>query len=384
MPVALASYSGEGGWYCMIIGTVREIKKGENRVGLTPAGAGMLVRDGHSVLVESKAGQGSGFPDQEYASQGAKVMAEPKDIWKAADMIVKVKEPLEQEYGFLRQGLILFTYLHLAAEERLTRVLVEKGVIGVAYETVELDDLSKPLLSPMSEVAGRMAVQIGMHYLERTNGGSGKLLSGVPGVLPGTVTIIGSGMAGTNAARLSHALGAKTYVIGVRQSELRKIDDMFKGQVITLASNPANIEQSVAQSDIVIGTVAVTGAAAPRLVSRELVRKMKPGSVIVDVSIDQGGCFETSRPTSHAEPTYVEEGVTHYCVTNMPGAVPNTSTAALTNATLPYMIRIASLGLSEAARRDKALAKGINTYNGRLTNEAVARHFKLKYEPLQL
>ncbi|MBI3034285.1 alanine dehydrogenase [Candidatus Woesearchaeota archaeon] len=368
----------------MIIGTVREIKKGENRVGLTPAGAGMLVRDGHSVLVESKAGQGSGFPDQEYASQGAKVMAEPKDIWQAADMIVKVKEPLEQEYGFLRQGLILFTYLHLAAEERLTRVLVEKGVIGVAYETVELDDLSKPLLSPMSEVAGRMAVQIGMHYLERTNGGSGKLLSGIPGVLPGTVTIIGSGMAGTNAARLSHALGAKTYVIGVRQSELRKIDDMFKGQVITLASNPANIEQSVAQSDIVIGTVAVTGAAAPRLVSRELVRKMKPGSVIVDVSIDQGGCFETSRPTSHAEPTYVEEGVTHYCVTNMPGAVPNTSTAALTNATLPYMIRIASLGLSEAARRDKALAKGINTYNGRLTNEAVARHFKLKYEPLQL
>ncbi|MEK6853989.1 MAG: alanine dehydrogenase, partial [Nanoarchaeota archaeon] len=257
-------------------------------------------------------------------------------------------------------------------------------VAGVAYETVELDDESLPLLTPMSEVAGRMAVQIGMHYLERTHGGSGKLLAGVPGVMPATVTIIGSGVVGVNAAKMAHGLGARTIIIGRNLNELRRIDDVFGGQVITLASNPHNIEQAVVQSDLVVGSVAITGAAAPKLVTRDMIGKMRPGSVVVDVSIDQGGCFETSRPTTHFEPVYVEEGVIHYCVTNMPGAVPNTSTHALTNATLPYVLKIANAGLVAAAKKDLALAKGVNTYKGRLVNEAVAEALRMDYEPLQL
>ena len=295
-----------------------------------------------------------------------------------------MKEPLQQEFGHLRNDLILFTYLHLAAEEKVTKALLEKGTAGVAYETIELEDGSLPLLTPMSEVAGRMAVQVGMHYLEKTQGGSGKLLAGVPGVMPATVTIIGSGVVGLNAAKMASGLGARTIIIGRNLYELRRIDDIFQGQVMTLASNPHNIGQAVAQSDLVVGSVAITGAAAPKLVTREMIRKMKPGSVMVDVSIDQGGSFETSRPTSHAEPTYIEEGVIHYCVTNMPGAVPNTSTYALTNATIAYALKIANMGIAEAAKKDAALARGINTYKGKLTNEAVAEALKMKYEPLQL
>ncbi len=368
----------------MIIGAVKEIKTGENRVGLTPAGAGVLAKNGHSVLVEAGAGRNSGFGDEEYARQGAKIVATAADVWKTAEMVVKVKEPLQPEFDHLRNGMILFTYLHLAAEEKVTEALLEKGVAGVAYETVELEDGSLPLLTPMSEVAGRMAVQVGMHYLERTYGGAGKLLAGVPGVMPATVTIIGSGVVGVNAAKMAHGLGARTIIIGRNLDELRRIDDIFGGQVTTLASNPHNIENAVAQSDLVVGSVAITGAAAPKLVTTEMIRKMKPGSVVVDVSIDQGGCFETSRPTSHKDPVYVEEGVIHYCVTNMPGAVPNTSTHALTNATLPYALKIANVGLVAAAKKDLALAKGINTYKGKLTNEPVAEALKMKYEQLLL
>ncbi|MBI2550146.1 alanine dehydrogenase [Candidatus Woesearchaeota archaeon] len=368
----------------MIIGTVKEIKTGENRVGLTPAGAGVLVKNGHTVLVEAGAGRNSGFSDEEYAKQGAQLVLTAADVWKKADMVIKVKEPLQPEFEHLREGLILFTYLHLAAEPEVTRQLLQRKVAGVAYETVELEDGSLPLLTPMSEVAGRMAVQVGMHYLERTYGGSGKLLAGVPGVMPATVTIIGSGVVGINAAKMAHGLGAKTIIMGRNLNELRRIDDIFGGQVITLASNPHNIENAVVQSDLVVGGVAITGAAAPKLVTRDMIRKMRPGSVVVDVSIDQGGSFETSRPTSHANPVYVEEGVIHYCVTNMPGAVPNTSTHALTNATLPYALKIANMGLVAAAKKDAALANGINTYQGKLTNEAVAEALKLKYEPLQL
>lgn len=368
----------------MMIGTVKEIKTGENRVGLTPAGAGVLVRNGHGVIVEAGAGKNSGFSDDDYSRQGAKIAATVAEVWNKAEMVVKVKEPLHQEFDYLRKDLILFTYLHLAAEEKVTKMLLEKGTAGVAYETIELEDGSLPLLTPMSEVAGRMAVQVGMHYLEKTQGGSGKLLAGVPGVMPATVTIIGSGVVGVNAAKMANGLGARTIIIGRNLNELRRIDDVFHGHVMTLASNPHNIESAVAQSDVVIGSVAITGAAAPKLVTREMIRKMKPGSVLVDVSIDQGGSFETSRPTSHAEPTYVEEGVIHYCVTNMPGAVPNTSTYALTNATIAYAVKIANMGIVEAAKKDAALAKGINTYKGKLTNQPVAEALNLKYEPLQL
>ena len=368
----------------MIVGTVKEIKVGENRVGITPSGAGALVKNGQSVLVESGAGRNSGFSDEEYTRQGAKIAPTAADVWKKSDMVVKVKEPLHPEFEHLRSDLILFTYLHLAAAEDVAKALLEKGVAGVAYETVELEDKSLPLLTPMSEVAGRMSVQVGMHYLEKTHGGSGKLLAGVPGVLPATVTIIGSGVVGVNAAQMAHGLAAKTIIVGRNLNELRRIDEVFHGQVMTLASNPHNIENAVMQSDLVVGSVAITGAAAPKLVTRDMIKKMKPGSVFVDVSIDQGGTSETSRPTSHFEPVYVEEGVIHYCVTNMPGAVPNTSTYALTNATLPYILKIAANGLVDAAKKDLALAKGINTYKGKLTNEQVGEALKIKHEPLQL
>ncbi|MBI2145277.1 alanine dehydrogenase [Candidatus Woesearchaeota archaeon] len=368
----------------MIIGTVKETKTGENRVGLTPAGAGVLTRERHEVLVETTAGKNSGFSDEEYSEQGAQIIQSAAEVWKKAEMIIKVKEPLEKEFEHLRKGLILFTYLHLAAAEKVTKALLEKEVTGIAYETIELEDGSLPLLTPMSEVAGRMAVQVGMHYLERTYGGSGKLLAGVPGVMPATVVIIGSGVVGINAAKMAHGVGARTIIIGRNLNELRKIDDIFNGEVTTLASNPHNIGIAVEQSDVVIGSVAITGAAAPKLVTRAMIRKMKPGSVAVDVSIDQGGSFETSRPTSHADPIYVEENVVHYCVTNMPGAVPNTSTHSLTNATLPYAIKIAKKGIVEAAKQDGALAKGINTFNGKLTNQAVAEALRMQHEPLHL
>ncbi len=367
----------------MIIGTVKEIKNGENRVGLTPEGAKILKERGNKVIVESGAGKGSGFEDEEYKFCGAEIIPDAKDVWEKSEMIIKIKEPLHIEFKYLREKLILFTYLHLAAEPDVTQALLEKKVTGIAYETIELEDKSKPLLKPMSEVAGRMAVQIGMHYLERTNGGSGSLLSGVTGIEPGKVTIIGSGVAGMNAARIAHGIGAQVTVIGIIESQLKGARAMYPG-LNAIMSTPQNIEQAVAYSNLLIGSVAITGASAPKLVTRQMIRKMKPGSVAVDISIDQGGCFETSRPTSHANPTYVEEGVIHYCVTNMPGAVPHTSTIALTNATLPYAIKIAELGLIEALERDQCLSKGVNTYLGSLTNKAVAEALKLQFQPLQL
>lgn len=366
----------------MIIGTVKEIKAGENRVGLTPAGAGMLVKAGNSVYVEKNAGLNSGFLDYEYVEAGAEIFGTAKEVYDKCDMIIKVKEPIGPEFELLRESQILFTYLHLAAEPKVTEMLLRRKVTGVAYETIELDNLELPLLTPMSEVAGRMAVQVGAHYLERTYGGSGRLLSGVPGTVPANVSIIGSGVAGVNAAKMAHGLGARVTIIGRNLQQLRHIDDIFRGEVMTLMSNVFNIDKAVTASDLVIGTVAITGAAAPKLVTREMVKKMKKGSVIVDISIDQGGCCETSRPTSHTNPTYMEEGIIHYCVTNMPGAVPHTSTLALTNATLPYAMKLAA-GF-EPAMKDKALAKGVNTYKGKLTNKEVAEALKMKYEPLAL
>ncbi len=367
----------------MNVGTVKEIKTGENRVGLTPAGAGMLAKAGHIVYVETNAGKNSGFMDNEYEEAGAKIMGTAKEIYDKCEMIAKVKEPIGPEFEMLKENQILFTYLHLAAEPKVTEMLLRNKVTGIAYETIELDNLELPLLTPMSEVAGRMSIQIGAHYLERTYGGSGHLLSGVPGTQPANVTIIGSGVAGINAAKMAHGIGARVTIIGRNLQQLRYIDDIFHGEVTTLMSNSYNIEKAVVNSDLVVGTVAITGAAAPKLVTREMVKRMKKGSVIVDISIDQGGSCETSRPTSHTNPTYIEEGVIHYCVTNMPGAVPHTSTLALTNATLPYALKLAS-GFERAVKEDKALAKGVNTYKGKLTNKEVAGALGLRYEALAL
>lgn len=365
----------------MIIGLVKEIKIGENRVGLTPKGVNALVKAGHSVLVETKSGKNSGFSDSDYIKEGAKIVSK-KDIFDKCDLIVKIKEPLEEEFNLLRENQIIFTYLHLAAAERLTRELLDRKVIAIAYETVETDG-KLPLLRPMSEIAGRMAIQVGMHYLERTHGGSGKLLSEIPGVSSAKVAVLGGGTAGMNAAKVAHAIGAIVTILEENPSRLDFLRKILSGANITI-SDDRDIEKAVAESDLVIGTVAIPGAKAPKIVSREMIKKMRPGSVIVDVSIDQGGCFETSRPTSHKNPIYVEEGVIHYCVTNMPGAVPHTSTLALTNATLPYILAIANKGLKEAIKSDPSLAKGVNCFKGKLTNKAVANALGLKYEPLAI
>ncbi len=365
----------------MIVGVAKEIKTGENRVGMTPEGVRKLQESGHTVLVEAGAGAGSGFSDEEYMNAGG-TLSTAEDVWKNSEMVVKVKEPLHQEFEYLREGIILFTYLHLAAEEKVANALLQKKVTGIAYETIELDDGCKPLLKPMSEVAGRMAIQVGMHYLERTHKGSGKLLAGVTGVSPGTVTILGSGVAGMNAARIAHGIGAQTIMIGIKENELKNAEKMFPG-IKTLQSNRENIEKAVSESDLVIGSVAITGASAPKLVTREMLKKMKRGSVMVDISIDQGGCFETSRPTSHSNPIFEDEGIIHYCVTNMPGAVPNTSTLALTNATLPYVIEIANKGIMGAIK-NPSLRKGVNTYNGTLTNMPVSKALGIPYEEIKL
>lgn len=364
----------------MIIGTVKEIKIGENRIALSPKGVKALVDAGHTVLVESKAGVNSSFSDDEYKKSGGKIVKSAKEIFRKSDMIVKVKEPQKTEYKFLREGQILFTFLHLAPERELTKILLKKKVTGIAYETIELPDGSLPLLTPMSEVAGRVAVQVGAHYLEKTQGGSGKLLSGATGVEPANVVILGSGVVGTNAAKIAFGLGAKVIVIGRNPSQLKNIENMYPG-IITLESNSVNIEKSVEDADLLIGAVAITGARAPKLVTRKMVRKMKPGSVIVDVSIDQGGCIETSRLTTLKKPTYVEEGIIHYCVTNMPSLVSYTSTLALTNTTLPYVLKIANKGLV-VLKSDNVLAKGVNTFDGKLTQEKVAEALKMKYSPL--
>jgi alanine dehydrogenase len=363
----------------MRIGIPKEIKNNENRVAMTPAGVVNLVKFGHEVFIENGAGLGSGFSDEDYRDAGAKLVETPAEAW-SMEMVMKVKEPLPSEYQYFREGLILFTYLHLAPEPELTKALIDKKVVGIAYETVQLPNRSLPLLTPMSEVAGRMAAQIGAQFLEKVHGGMGILLSGVPGVQRGTVTIIGGGVAGTNAAKMAIGLGAKVTIIDLNPDRLRQLDDIFGSDVTTLMSNPYNIAEAVKESDLVIGAVLIPGAKAPKLVSEEMIKTMKSGSVVVDIAIDQGGIFETTdRITTHDNPTYVKHGVVHYAVANMPGAVPRTSTIALTNVTVPYAVQIANKGYRKACLDNEALLKGINTLNGYVTYEAVAEAHGLEF-----
>lgn len=366
----------------MIIGVPKEIKDLEYRVALTPGGARDLVEAGHEVLVETGAGAGSSFSDEHYIAVGAQMVPSAADAW-AADMVVKVKEPQPTEYEFLRPGLVLFTYLHLAAAEQLTRELLARHVTGIAYETVELPNGHLPLLTPMSEVAGRMAVLVGAQYLMKTQGGSGKLVGGVPGVLPANVVIIGGGVVGINAAKMALGLGASVTIIDRDLDRLRYLDDVLSGRISTLSANALRIAETVQQADLLIGAVLIKGAKAPRLVTRTMVSTMQAGSVIVDVAVDQGGCIETTHATTHSNPTYLVDGVIHYCVANMPGAVPNTSTRALNNATLPYMKKLADMGAEGALQADPTLAKGANTYKGVLTYPAVAEAFGLEHTPLE-
>ena len=367
----------------LIIGLLKEIKADENRVGLTPAGARILVGAGHRVVVESGAGIGSGFPDSEYEQYGAQISSDKRRIADEADLIVKVKEPLPEEYDLFHRGQVLYTYLHLAPARELTEALLHQGVIGVAYETVQLADGSLPLLTPMSEVAGRMATQIGAHCLEKAHGGSGVLLGGVPGVLPAHVVVLGGGTVGQNAAQIAVGMGARVTVLDLQASRLRYLDDIYQGRLQTLISNEHNIAEQVQDADLLIGAVLIPGARAPKLVSEQMVAAMRAGSVIVDVAIDQGGSIETiDRITTHSNPTYVRNGVLHYAVANMPGAVPRTSTLALTNVTLPYLLKISDLGLKEALRQDPALLKGVNTYEGKLTYEAVGRAHNIETAPI--
>lgn len=365
----------------MLVGIPKEIKDNEYRVSTTPAGVAEYIARGHQVLVERSAGVGSGFADNEFEAVGAELVADHKTVFDRADMIVKVKEPIAPEYELMRHGQILYTYLHLAAEKALTHVLVERGVTAVAYETVELADHSLPLLTPMSEVAGRMAVQIGAYYLAKVHGGRGLLLGGVAGVPPADVVIIGGGVVGTNAAQMALGMGANVTVVDISIERLRYLDQVLHGRLNTLASNRANIAAAVQQADLVVGGVLIPGAKAPSLVSAEMVSSMRDGAVIVDVAIDQGGCIETARPTSHSDPVYVVDGVVHYCVTNMPGAMPRTSTFALSNVTLPYGLKLADKGV-EAFRTDPALARGVNVYKSQVTYEAVAETFGFPYTPL--
>lgn len=366
----------------MIIGVPKEIKNNENRVALTPAGTLELVRRGHKVLIEQSAGTESGFPDAEYAAAGASLIEKADDVWGQSEMIMKVKEPLASEYHFFRPGLILFTYLHLAAEPALAKALTTSGVTAIAYETIQVGG-TLPLLTPMSEVAGRMSVQIGAQLLERPKGGKGVLLSGVPGVKRGKVVIIGGGVVGTNAAKLAIGLGADVTVMDLSLHRLRQLDDIFGYQINTLASSASNIAQAVAEADLLIGAVLIPGAKAPKLVTEDVVKTMKPGSVIVDVAIDQGGIVETiDRITTHDQPTYVKHGVVHYAVANMPGAVPQTSTIALTNATMPFALQIADKGAVEAIRSSAPIQSGTNVMNGKVTYEAVARDLGYDYVPV--
>ena len=356
----------------MIIGVPKEIKDNEARVSVIPAGVKMLTDAGHKVLVETHAGAQSGFPDDEYQDAGAEIVGDAGYVWGKSDTVVKVKEPIESEYEYFREGLVLFTYLHLAPLPDLTDRLLKSKVIGIAYETVRDRAGTLPLLTPMSEVAGRMSVQVGAAYLEKEHGGRGILLGGVPGVPPAHVTIVGGGIVGTNAARIALGFGAKVTLVDLNLNRLREIDDIFNGRVYTLSSNSYNVAHATAEADLVIGAVLIPGATAPKIVTRAMVSKMKKGAVIVDVAIDQGGCVETARPTSHSNPSYTVDGVVHYCVTNMPGAVPHTSTLALTNATFPYLLRIANLGTREALKRDAGFAEGLNTWMGTLTHRGVA------------
>jgi alanine dehydrogenase len=364
------------------IGVAKEIKTDEYRVALTPAGARELVQRGHDVTIESGAGEGSAFADRAYDAAGARI-ASVDEIWGECELLLKVKEPIAAEYARLRDGLVLFTYLHIAADEPLTRALVDSGITAVAYETVETDAGALPLLAPMSEIAGRLAAQAGAYFLEKPLGGRGLLLAGVPGVAPGRVVVIGGGMVGYNAAVIALGLGANVTILERSIDRMRHLEEVLSGRVSLVMSSSLQIEESIRDADVVIGAVLIPGARAPKLITREMVRGMKEGAVLADVAIDQGGCAETSRPTTHSEPVYTVERVTHYCVANMPGAVPITSTKALTNATLPYVEAIAEHGLREAVARDAALARGVNVLDGTITYEAVAEAHGLDYQPLE-
>jgi alanine dehydrogenase len=366
----------------MLIGVVKEIKPDEYRVALTPAGAGELRKEGHEVIVEADAGRGSAFLDADYEAVGARITA-VEEVWASADMVLKVKEPLPEEYPRLREGLILFTYLHLAADARLTRALVESGATCVAYETVETDDRRLPLLAPMSEVAGRLATQMGAWALEKARGGRGILLGGVPGVPPAKVVVLGGGIVGYNAALIAVGMQADVWVLDKSVERMRDLEMMLDGRITLAMSNQLQIERTVADADLVIGAVLIPGARAPKLITREMLGGLKRGAALVDVAIDQGGCFETSRPTTHSDPIYIVDDIVHYCVANMPGAVPVTSTFALTNVTLPYVEAIAEHGVRDAVARDPALARGVNVLDGKITYEAVADAHGLEFAPLE-
>jgi alanine dehydrogenase len=366
----------------MIIGILKEIKPEENRVAMTPAGVEVMKQNGHTILVEASAGIGSGFPDSAYAEHGAEIVASPAQIFGRAGMVMHVKEPLPPEYGLIRKDQIVFTYLHLAAAEELTRVLIGTGAVYIAYETIQKADGTLPLLTPMSEVAGRMAIQQGAKYLEMAEGGDGILLGGVPGVDPGLVLILGGGVVGVNAAKMACGLGAKVYVLDKNLDRLRYLSDVMPSNCFLLMSTPATIRDLITRADVVVGAVLIHGAKAPMVVTRDMLRTMKKGAVLVDVAIDQGGCFETSKPTTHSHPTYIVDGVVHYCVANMPGAVPKTSTLALTNATLPYAVEIANQGWADAMRGNPEIRMGANVVKGKVTFQGVADALGIPYTPI--
>ncbi len=366
----------------MIIGVPKEVKTREYRVGLVPAGARAFIGAGHKVLIQKGAGEGSGIPDAEYTRVGAELIKSADEVWKRAELIIKVKEPIAEEYERIQTGQIIYTYFHLAAVPELAKVLIKKRVAAVAYETIQLEDGSLPLLKPMSEIAGKMSIQVGAACLEKEHGGKGILLGGVPGVRRGRVTIIGGGVVGTSAAKVAVGMGAEVTILDVNLAQLTYLDDVFLGRVSTACSDTESISRAVREADLVIGGVLIPGGRAPKLVSRELISQMSKGSVVVDVAVDQGGCIETCKPTTHDHPTYEVDGVIHYCVANMPGAVAQTSTFALTNTTRPYGRKIADLGLVEAIRADPALARGLNTFDGQVTYQAVAKELGYDYLPI--
>ncbi len=364
----------------MIIGVPQEIKNNENRVALTPAGAAELVKRGHEVYIQTAAGTGSGFNDEDYLAAGAVLLPSIEEVYGIAEMIMKVKEPVDPEYQLIKKGQIIYTYFHFASSEKLTKAMIENGSICLAYETVELDDRSLPLLVPMSEVAGRMSVQEGAKYLEKTFGGYGVLLGGVPGVPPAKVLILGGGIVGTEAAKMAAGLGADVTIMDINLKRLRYLDDIMPANVKTMMSNDYNIREMVQTHDLIIGAVLIAGARAPRLLTRDMLKTMRPGTVLVDVAVDQGGCFETTTPTTHADPTFTIDDVIHYCVANMPGAVPRTSTIALTNSTLPYALQIAEKGWKNACSDSRPLLKGLNIVHGKVVYQGVAEAFHLPFE----
>jgi alanine dehydrogenase len=378
----LATNNQKKGGGKMKVGILKEIKTEENRVCMTPAGVEVMIASGHKLLVEKGAGSGSGFEDAAYIKAGAEMFATAREIYEKSDMVMHVKEPLPPEYDLIREGQIVFTYLHLAAAEELTKALIKSKSVCIAYETIQKPDRSLPLLTPMSEVAGRMAIQQGAKYLEMAQGGHGVLLGGVPGVDPGNVVVIGGGIVGTNAAKMACGLGAKVYILDMNLDRLRYLSDVMPANCFGLFSSPATLRELIKTADVVVGAVLIPGTKAPKLLTREMLKTMKPGSILVDVAIDQGGCFETSKATTHGDPIYVVDGVVHYCVANMPGAVPRTSTMALTNATLPYAVEIANKGWKAAMKENNEIKLGANVINGKITYKAVADAFGLDYTPV--